>query len=203
MRSLLLVCALAGVASAHPPPEPENETDWRELRPLFDFSTWVRGGWGVEATPTTIAPRSTVYVGPTRDQHTTWGWGLGYDVTLPAGPLRIGPYFEVADGEPTVGAEVVVEKVPRDFDMFFYNGQGVLIARAGAGPRDRTAAIAWGYRCPWKLWGPYSGTARYEIGARLVLAATYRDANEWSTTLGLEVEPVGAIRYLLGIRSWY
>jgi len=108
MRPLLLVCALAGVASAHPPPEPEYETDWRELRPLFDFSTWVRAGWGVEATPITIAPRSTVVVEPPRDQHTTWGWGLGYDVTLPAGPIRIGPYFEVANGEPTVGAEVVV-----------------------------------------------------------------------------------------------
>lgn len=45
----------------------------------------------------------------------------------------------------------------------------------------------------------------YEIGARFVLAATraYRDPRDWTATLGLEVEPVGALRYLLGIRSWY
>jgi hypothetical protein len=29
------------------------------------------------------------------------------------------------------------------------------------------------------------------------------DPHDWSATIGIEAEPVGAIRYLLGVRSWY
>ena len=46
---------------------------------------------------------------------------------------------------------------------------------------------------------------RYMIGVRMVASVTQSNENEklWSATLGLETEPVGALRYLLGIRSWY
>ena len=99
----------------------------------------------------------------------------------------------------------MVTQAPPDIDMFLYDGEGVLMLRAGVARTRAEAAVAYGYRCPWKLWGPYSRTTRYEIGARLVLTATrsYTDPRDWSATLGIEVEPVGALRYLLGIRSLY
>jgi hypothetical protein len=47
--------------------------------------------------------------------------------------------------------------------------------------------------------------ARYMIGGRIVASFTRAldNPNVWSGTLGIEFEPVGAIRYLFGIRSWY
>ena len=43
------------------------------------------------------------------------------------------------------------------------------------------------------------------IGVRVVASATRAidDPRLWSATLGLETEPMGALRYLLGIRAWY
>lgn len=89
--------------------------------------------------------------------------------------------------------------------MFWYKGEGVWIVRAGGNRDIYTGALSYGYRAPWKLWGPWSGKTRYMIGVRMV-ASYMRAADDpslWSATLGLETEPVGALRYLLGIRSWY
>ena len=43
------------------------------------------------------------------------------------------------------------------------------------------------------------------IGVRVVVSATRSldDPRDWSATVGLEAEPIGALRYLLSIRSWY
>jgi hypothetical protein len=43
------------------------------------------------------------------------------------------------------------------------------------------------------------------IGARLVASATrsVADPNDWAMSLGIEFEPVGAVRYVGGIKSWY
>ena len=54
-------------------------------------------------------------------------------------------------------------------------------------------------------WGPWSDTSRYMIGVRLVASATraIADPDDWAMSLGLEFEPVGALRYVAGIKSWY
>ena len=77
--------------------------------------------------------------------------------------------------------------------------------KAGGNDRVVTGAVAWGYLAPWTLFGPTTGRARYMIGVRLVATATRAvdDPRDWSVTAGVEVEPIGALRYLLGIRSWY
>ena len=43
------------------------------------------------------------------------------------------------------------------------------------------------------------------IGVRIVAAATRSviDPDDWSTSIGLEFEPIGSLRYLAAIRSWY
>jgi hypothetical protein len=89
--------------------------------------------------------------------------------------------------------------------MFFYKGEGVFIVRGGGNHEVVTASVAYGYRCPWDLWGPWTGTTRYMIGVRFVATATrsIEDPDDFTATIGLETEPVGALRYLLGIRSWY
>ena len=204
MRPLLVLVLLTGVAAAHPPPPPEDSYSWRELPALLDWSTWVRAGWGAESTTPAYLARSSQP--PSADVHTTWQAALGADVSVHVvGPIRLGPWIELAGGEPAIGGELIVTAAPAHFDRFFYDGEGVLVMRAGGTSTHATAAVAWGYRCPWRLWGPYSPTSRYEIGARLVVSGTrsYSNPADWTATVGVEVEPVGALRYLLGIRSWY
>ncbi|MDB4958777.1 MAG: hypothetical protein JWO36_6346 [Myxococcales bacterium] len=222
MRTLLLIVLVVGfgarVAAARPvccqvaygDPEPDSEaspTTWRgpENAARFEWSTWFRLGWGVISERPGFIARGTIT--PTTDQNTTWETGLGAEVSVPIGGtgLRIGPWMELRGLDAFVGGEVVITRSPASFDLFQYDGEGVWIARAGGGEQHATASLSWGYRCPWKLWGPYHHGSRYEIGARLVVNATraYRDPADWSATFGVEFEPVGALRYLLGIRSWY
>ena len=95
-----------------------------------------------------------------------------------------------------LGAELVVQQL---------DGEAILALRAGGNRRVVTGAVAFGHLAPWRLLGPWSGATRYMIGVRLVASAnrSLDDPRDWSATVGLEVEPVGALRYLLGIRSWY
>jgi hypothetical protein len=200
-----LLAALCHIAAAHPPPPPDEIADfddWRSEPARIEWSTWFRLGYGVEHARAAIAARATSPVPD--DTSSRWETGLGVDASLTVtAHTRFGAWAELRGTQGFAGAEVVISGAPRSLDMFLYRGEGVLALRAGVGPEHQTtAALAYGYRCPWKLWGPYSHATRYEIGARVVANVT-RAPDEWSATLGLEVEPVGAIRYLLGIRSWY
>lgn len=103
------------------------------------------------------------------------------------------------------GGEIVLEGVPKRLDLFQYDGEGILSIRAGGNAHVVTGALAYGYLAPWRLWGPWNGATKYMIGVRLVASVTRSvdDPRDWTATGGLEFEPVGALRYLLGIRSWY
>ena len=207
MKLLLiaLVLSLARVAAAQQLVAPDDTvSSWRETPALLEWSTWFRLGFGVGSTGADVAQRTTQ---PTPPQTTTrWETGLGLEGSLRMGHrIRLGAWTELRGTEGYAGGELVITQAPRSLDMFLYRGEGVFMLRAGGGPTRATASLAWGYRCPWRLWGPYSRGTRYEIGARLVVTATraYHDPHDWSATFGVEVEPVGALRYLLGIRSWY
>jgi len=208
MRSLVLVMLAAGTAFAHPPhyiaiDPPPPPVEWRHDPALVEWSTWLGFGVGVASSPPLVAARGAIEAA---DVHSAWTFSGGVEATLPiTHAVRIGPWLGLHDLEPMAGAELQVTRSPAKLDLFWYDGEGVWTLRAGGGRDHMTAALAWGYRCPWKLWGPYDRATRYEIGARVVLAATraYSDPRDWTATLGLEVEPVGALRYLLGIRSWY
>ena len=209
MRLVLVLCLLGKVAAAHPllvepdrPAEP-SPIDWRQTPAVFEWSTWLGFGFGVESARSDVLARGTT---PTATIGTAWSFSAGVDVTLPlTHAVRLGPWVGLHDLEPMAGVDLELTRHPGSLDLFFYQGEGVWTVRAGGGFDHATAALAWGYRCPWKLWGPYSRATRYEIGARIVLATTraYTDPKDWSATLGLEVEPVGALRYLLGIKDWY
>ncbi len=211
MRSLLVLGLLvtARAALAHPPPPPppppdDTTADWRDHPARIEWSTWFRLGVGVASTSDAATVARTTTTPASTSTDTRWETGLGIDASLTLTThTRFGAWAELRGRQGFAGGELVVAGVPRSLDMFLYRGEGVLIARGGIGPEHQmTASLSYGYRCPWKLWGPYHESSRYQIGARFVVTAT-RSPTEWSTTFGFETEPVGALRYLLGIRSWY
>lgn len=212
-----LVLLSARAAWAHPPPEPPEPPDTHEYvepepevtRPRIEWETWGRLAYGVHEGPANATPLAAGTIAPPPAPD-AWGWdgALGADLTLgvaSGGDVRIGPWIELRGFRAVAGAELALTGAPRSLDLFQYDGQGILVLRAGASDRVVTGAIAYGYLAPWRLWGPWSQPSRYMIGVRLVATATRAldDPRDWSVTGGLEVEPVGAIRYLLGIRSWY
>ena len=206
VRSFVVLLVLARTAAAHPPPPDEYEepTNWRRDRAFFEWSTWIRLGFGVESAPADNVARSTLPP-ETHEQQTMWDAALGVDLTLPlpTRKVRMGPWIELRPQGVFAGAELSI--AGDDLDMFFYEGERVYTLRAGSSMTHLTGAFAYGYRCPWKLWGPYSSATRYMIGVRLVasVSRSVDDPKDWSGSLGLELEPIGSLRYLAGIRSWY
>jgi len=211
--TLVTLVMLGGLATAQaiasPPPPPEDHAS--EERPALEWSTWVRAGMGMKPREVTSAAR-TVGTPPERSgQDTTYELALGGDLTIGLArgeSVRVGPWFEIRDvrNVPFVGGELVIQRAPKKIDMFLYDGQGVLYLRAGGNPDHVTGQIAYGYLAPWDLFGKSKGgDTRYMIGVRLVASVTRgtADPGDWVATFGLEAEPVGALRYLLGIRDWY
>ncbi len=207
----LVIGATASTAAARPPPPPDEIARGSERdRPLVEWSTWVRVAYGWAPAADDARPR---VIGPDTDrdpgQESGWESALGAELSLPLtrrGTLRVGPWVEARTSSgPMLGGQLVLAARPAKLDMFFYEGEGIWMVRAG-GNRDLiTGAVAWGYRAPWDLFRPARGDSRYMIGVRVVATATRSidDPGRWSATLGLETEPLGALRYLLGIRAWY
>ena len=202
----LLVVLVATEALAHPPPDPEIAYAGETERPtLIEWTTWLRGGIVVdraEPAPTSAARTTTPVGNIERDR--TLGGAIGAGFTLPLGnKLRFGPWVELRSwGLPLVGGEVTA--LPGSLDLFFYKGSSAITVRAGANPDVRSAQLGLAYRAPWDLFGPRPRASRYMIGVGVVATVTQSrtDPKDWSALVGLELEPLGAIRYLLGIRSW-
>lgn len=199
---LLFVLVASATALAHPPPEIAEDPPAEVT--LVEWSTWLRGGFVIarSETPATAAARATSAT-PERDRSVEGALGAGF--TLPLGRrIRIGPWIELRDwGLPIVGGEVTV--LASKLDMFWYEGKAAITARAGGNPDARTAQLGVFYRAPWDLFGRQPRGSRYIIGAGVIATVTQNrhDPHDWSATVGVELEPVGALRYLLGIRSWY
>ncbi len=194
-------------ASAHCPPYEEAPAPHR---PALEWSTWVRfGGRSGDSRPPLAVPR-TAMPAPTEDR--AWSdveGALGADLSLGVaahGDVRLGGWAEATTNtRPVAGGELVIAAAPKKLDLFQFEGQGILVLRAGGNRDVITGAIAYGYLAPWKLWGPWRGATRYMIGVRLVVTGTRSrvDANDWWLTAGIEFEPIGSIRYLFGIHDWY
>lgn len=205
--AVMILVLSAGTAAAHPPPPMLAEE--APHRPAIDWSTWFRLAIGMEPTAAGSAARSTTPPPERHGHDAAYEAGLGAEATISAGldgDLRIGPWVEVRGLHDIVaGGEIVLQRVPKSIDMFFYKGQGVLMLRGGANTEHVTAQVAYGYLAPWKLFDAARGETRYTIGVRFVASYTrdIADPHAWIATIGLEAEPVGALRYLLGIRSWY
>ena len=218
--SLAAAGALGGTAAGHPPPPPRCDDGGDDdddcpgepeapRRPPIEWATWFRLGFGMEDRRDETVPPMTEPA-PVTGQDTTWEIGFGAEATLgltERGNLRVGPWFEVRGlREVVAGGEVVLTAVPKTIDLFQYRGQGVLAVRAGGNLDRVTGQVSYGYLAPWRLFDRRPrGPARYMIGARFVGTFTraIADPTDWSATLGIEVEPFGALRYVFGIRSLY
>lgn len=211
----LLLVLIPTLAWAHPPPPPPPPPPEiavaDDARPLVEWSTWVRLGYGVAHVESDAVARATAPSSPPAiERQRTFAAALGWELSLPltrSGDLRIGPWVELRgfSEHPVAGGEIVFTAAPKKLDLFFYEGSGVLAVRAGGNDRVMTGALAYGYLAPWDLFGAQRGASRYMIGVRLVANVTrdLDDPRAWSATAGVEVEPFGALRYLLGIRRWY
>ena len=212
VATLIAVLLVGRTALAHPaPPPPELATDgpieWQRDRAFFEWSSWIRLAYGAASEPIesgTIA-RSTTTIPAPHAMTGAWDVGLGAEVTipLPTSRWRLGPWIELRPSGVFTGGEINIAGQP--LDMFLYEGERVYAVRVGSSTTDVTASLVFGYRCPWKLSGPYNRTSRYMIGARLVATATrsVADPHDWSASFGIEFEPVGALRYVGAIKSWY
>jgi len=206
LACLVLILVSTATAVAQPPPPPEPTPGPR--RPAIEWSSWVRVAYGV-AHHDDAPGAARLVTPPAESRDLGFEAGLGVDLTAPlssSGDRRFGIWAEARTSSlPVVGAELLIGAAPARLDMFFYEGEGVLVVRGGGNSQVVTASVAYGYRAPWNLFGPWTGATRYMIGARVVATATrsIEDADDWAVTLGLEVEPVGALRYLLGVRAWY
>ncbi|MDO9018152.1 MAG: hypothetical protein Q8S73_23165 [Deltaproteobacteria bacterium] len=210
--ALALALALPAVAAAHQPPP-----RYPRLRPTVEVSSWV--GLGGGALVVGDASRSVFDL--------RLGGDATFDVGSD-GDLRVGPFVEAttstfATVQAVAGAELFLGAAPRPLRMFHFPGEGVFSARAGLGWAWREHDVAsarssplaaltltYGYRAPFSLREPGDetgpepdsrSTARYMIGARLWVGATVdlTGAPAWQLTGGIEFEPAGALRYLLGL----
>lgn len=214
---LATVVLTPALAAAHPPPElaEDEPIEWHKDRAMFEWSTWIRLGYGIQretsygppvsARTDSATPPANTTAMKVEDQKSMIDAGLGADVTfpIPTSKVRLGPWLELRPHGTFVGAELNIAGGP--LDMFWVDGEHVTSIRAGASMSDITAQLAYGYRCPWKIWGPWNPSTRYMIGVRFVGTFTQSraDSGDWNASLGLEFEPLGSLRYLAGIRSWY
>lgn len=204
--------SVSTAAFAHQPPP-----RYPRLRPTLEVSSWVSLGGGA----LTIASETRAVFDLRLGGDFTAAVGRKGDV-------RVGPFVEVASAtfetvQTVGGVELFLGAIPRPLRMFYYSGEGVFSARVGGGWAWRawggpaaestpvaSVTLAYGYRAPFSLrepeneWGDepeQRSLARYMVSVRLWVNATVdlRDAPGWQLTGGIEFEPVGSFRYLLGI----
>jgi hypothetical protein len=216
--ALAAVVVTPALALAHPPPEiaEDEPIEWHHDRAMFEWSSWIRLAYGIQrettygppqSSPRTDAatPPATTTATKLEDQTSMIDAGLGADVTfpIPTSKVRLGPWIELRPHGTFVGAELNIAGSP--LDMFWTDGEHVTSIRAGSSLSDITGQLAYGFRCPWKLSGPWNPSTRYMIGVRFVGSFTQsrEDRGDWNASFGLEFEPIGSLRYLAGIRSWY
>ena len=212
LAALALACAVPSVASAHTPPP-----RYPRLRPTLEVSPWVGLGGGALVVDGEGTGVFDLRLGCDETLPVDRG-----------GDVRVGAFGEVATAsfasvQAVGGLELFLGAAPRPLRMFYYPGEGAFTARLGAGWVWRDHAVAdarsspvasltltWGYRAPFSLRDyrdqserepNQRDTLRYMTGARLWVGATVdlAGATAWQLSGGIEFEPVGSFRYLLGL----
>jgi hypothetical protein len=166
-------------------------------RPALAWSTWGRLGVGMESQQPSAIARSLTP--PMAESSSMWEAAAGADLTFRValdGNLRLGAWGEVrTSSDPVVGAELVLEHLPPSPDSSRIAGSGSLVLRAGANGHVVTGALGIGYLGSWPSHAPWLPWARHVVGARVVASINRStdDPREWSATIGLEVDPIGAV----------
>lgn len=192
------------------------------MRPFAETSSWVRLGFGramLDERSRVDADLGVAELGLGADVT----WALSDDGDTRWGPWVRGQTSDFKTHSAHGGLELYLGGLPNKLRMFHYTGEGYALVQLGggwtggrAGSRPTlSATVTWGYRAPFRLWkrlscdratfdrdlGARRAASRYMIGARLYTSAQAdpNDLGYWQWTGGLEFEPVGALRYLLGM----
>lgn len=172
-------------------------------RPAIEWSVWGRVGVGVASQqPDAVARRVTA---PDAGLASTWEAALAADVTFGVardGDLRLGAWGELRTSSgPVAGAELVLEGLPPAPYDSRIGGTGSLVLRAGSNAHVITAALGFGYVGSFPRSDPWVRWARHVVGARVLVSVdrAVDQPHDWSATLGLEVEPIGAVHALLDL----
>jgi hypothetical protein len=109
---------------------------------------------------------------------------------------RLGAWGELRTSSgPVGGAELVLEGLPPHPLASRIDGAGSVVLRAGGNAHVVTGALGFGYVGsrhgePWIRW------LGHAVGARVVVSVnrSLDDPRDVSGTIGLEIEPIGAVR---------
>lgn len=172
-------------------------------RPRIEWSIWTRLGVGIATEHPTVLARSITP--PAATSSTAWEAALAAEVTLGiarGGDLRIGAWTELRTSSgPVAGGELVVEGLPPHPMSSRIGGAGSIVLRAGANAHVVTAAVGVGYVGMWPREDPWIRWAGHLVGGRIIASVNRSrdDARDWSATIGLEVEPIGALHAVFDI----
>nr|HEX4314721.1 hypothetical protein [Kofleriaceae bacterium] len=159
-------------------------------RPRLEWSLWGRVGAGTATQPADSLARTIVERPPAAASTTISEAAVAADLTLGVafdGDLRVGAWGELrTTTDPVAGGELVVEGSR-------LAGAGSLVLRVGANSRVVTGELGVGYVGSWSA--GYHDRLRHVVGARVVLEANRAldDPRDRSITVGIEVEPIGAL----------
>jgi hypothetical protein len=171
----------------------------RREHTTLEWSTWARAGIGIASRPPDIAVRGIAQ--PMSESSGIGDAGLGADLSASlahGGDVRLGAWAEVRTSSgPMLGGELIVEGLPPHPYAASFDGGGGLVLRAGANKHVVTTAIGFGYLGSWSRSDPSGGFATHVVGLRVVALVnrSLDDSRDWSATLGVEVDPIGAIQY--------
>ena len=169
------------------------------------WSLWTRLGVGIATdTPDAVARRVTMP--PTESISTgMWQAALAADVTVGIArerDLRVGAWGEVRTSSDAVaGGEIVFEGLTPHSYTSRIGRAGSLVLRAGGNARVVTGALGFGYVGTFPRFDPWIRWARHVVGARAIVSfdRSLDEPRHWSATVGLEIEPLGALHGLYDI----
>lgn len=176
-----------------------------QKRAAIEWSVWGRLGVGIATdAPEGIARRVTTP--PTESISTsTWQAALAADITVGiarSGSLRLGAWGELrTSSDPVAGGELVLEGLTPHSYTSRIGRAGSVVLRAGGNARVMTGALGFGYTGTFPHLDPWIRWAGHVVGARAVLSfdRSLDDPHDWSATIGLEIEPIGALHGLYDI----
>jgi len=174
-------------------------------RPAIEWSIWGRLGMGVahHQHPAVLARTLTPPSDP--ESASIWEAALTTELTVGIarhGDVRVGAWGELRTSSgPVVGGELALEALSPRPHGDRIRGGGSVVLRAGGNAHVVTGALGFGFLGAWPVDGSWIHWVGHVVGARLVASINHSrdDPRDWSATIGLEVEPIGAVRAVLDL----
>jgi hypothetical protein len=172
-------------------------------RTAVEWSLWTRLGVGIASPERPESITRSVTPPPMATSSTsTWEAALTGELTFRAGrgDLRLGVFGEVrTSSDPVFGGELVLEGLPPRPDTSSIGGAGNFVVRVGGNDRLITTAFGFGYVGSFSRTDPWIPWMRHMVGTRVLVSMNHArdEPGNWSALIGVEVEPLGAVRALV------